>query len=111
MFKQKSTFIWVGLVALVVVVTAVYLGNRLLNGDNSLLRNVQVDKSEISPNADGDSDATSISYEISRNATVSIYFENEAGDRFYFRQEKPRGAGEYSVTFSGAAIRSSTWPR
>lgn len=101
MFNQKSTFIWVGLVALVVVVTAVFLGNRLLNGDNSLLRDVQLDKTEISPNADGDTDATNISYEISRNAAVSIYFENEAGDRFYFRQEKPRGAGAYSVTFSG----------
>jgi hypothetical protein len=101
MMKQKSTFIWVGAVALLVVITAVFLGNRLLNGDNSLLRNVQVDKAEISPNADGDTDATTISYEISRNATVSIYFENEAGDRFYFRQEKLRGAGEYSVTFSG----------
>jgi len=88
-------------VALVVVVTAVFLGNRLLNGDNSLLRNVQVDKTQITPNADGDSDATTISYEISRNATVSIYFENETEERFYFRQEKPRGAGEYSVTFSG----------
>lgn len=101
MIKQKSTFIWVGLVALLVVVTAVFLGNRLLNGDNSLLRNVQVDKTEISPNADGDTDAANISYEISRNATVSIYFENEAGDRFFFREEKRRGAGEYSVTFSG----------
>ena len=101
MFKQKSTFIWVGIVALVVVGTAVFLGNRLLNGDSSLLRNVQVDKTEISPNADGDTDATTIAYELSRNATVSIYFENEVGDRFYFRQEKPRGAGEYRVTFSG----------
>jgi hypothetical protein len=101
MIKQKATFIWVGFVALVVVGTAVFLGNRLLNGDNSLLRNVQVDKTEISPNADGDTDATTISYEISRNATVSIYFENEAGERFFFREEKARGAGEYSVTFSG----------
>lgn len=101
MIKQKSTFIWVGLVALVMVVAAVFLGNRLLNGDNSLLRNVQVDKTEISPNADGDTDAANISYEISRNATVSIYFENEAGERFFFREEKRRGAGEYSVTFSG----------
>ena len=101
MFRQKSTFIWVGIVALLVVIMAVFLGNRLLNGDNSLLRNVQVDKAEISPNADGDTDATTIAYELSRNATVSIYFENDAGDRFYFRQEKPRGAGEYRVTFSG----------
>ncbi|WP_420642106.1 hypothetical protein [Candidatus Leptofilum sp.] len=101
MMRQKSTFIWVGLVALLVVIVALFLGNRLLNGDGSLLRNVQVDKGEISPNADGDTDATTIAYELSRNATVSIYFENEAGDRFYFRREKPRGAGEYRVTFSG----------
>jgi hypothetical protein len=101
MFRQKPTFIWVTIVALFVVGTAVLLGNRLLNGDSSLLRNVVVDKAEISPNADGDTDATTITYEISRNATVSITFENEAGDRFYFRREKPRGAGEYRVTFSG----------
>lgn len=101
MSKQTSTFMWVGVVALAVVVAAVFLVNRVVNGDNSLLRNVQVDKTQISPNADGDTDATSISYEISRNATVSIYFVNEAGDRFFFRQEKARGAGEYSVTFSG----------
>ncbi len=42
-----------------------------------------------------------ISYEISRNADVSIYFENETGDRFYFRQEQPRGVGEYQLLFSG----------
>ncbi|MFQ5434741.1 MAG: hypothetical protein ACE5FD_07680, partial [Anaerolineae bacterium] len=42
-----------------------------------------------------------IQYQLSRNATVSIYFENEAGDRFYFRRDKPRGAGEYEVLFSG----------
>lgn len=101
MFRQKSTFTWVAVVALLVVGTAVFLGNRLLNGDSSLLRNVVVNKEEISPNADGDTDATTVSYEISRNATVSIYFENETGDRFYFRREKPRGAGEYRVTFSG----------
>ena len=101
MMRQKSTFMWVGLVALLVVIAALFLGNRLLNGDGSLLRNVQVSQSEISPNADGDTDATTISYEISRNAAVSIYFENEAGDRFYFRREKPRGAGDYRVTFSG----------
>jgi hypothetical protein len=101
MMRQKSTFLWVGVVALIVVMTAVLLGNRLLKGDNSLLRNVQVDKLEISPNADGSTDATTIAYEISRNATVSIYFENEAGDRFYFRREKLRGAGDYRVTFSG----------
>ena len=31
------------------------------------------------PNADGESDATPISYELTRNAVVSIYFEDEDG--------------------------------
>lgn len=80
---------------------AVLAGSRLLNGDRSLLRNATVRDSVITPNADGVTDATPISYELSRNATVSIYLEDTAGDRFYFRQEKPRGAGEYEVLFSG----------
>ncbi|RMG97701.1 MAG: hypothetical protein D6706_08255 [Chloroflexi bacterium] len=65
------------------------------------MRNVTVTHEKITPNADGDNDVTQISYELSRNATVSIYFENEAGERYYFRKEKPRGAGEYRVLFSG----------
>ncbi len=99
---EKRTTPWiVAVIALVVVATAVAIGWRVVNGDNSLLRNVSTGHEAITPNADGSDDATQISYEISRNATVSIYFENEAGERFYFRQERPRGTGEYSVLFSG----------
>lgn len=93
--------LWVALIGLIVVATAVAVGWRLWNGDSSLLRNTAVADTQITPNADGDSDVTTISYEISRNATVSIYFEDEAGERYYFRQEKPRGVGEYRVQFSG----------
>ncbi len=89
------------LIAAAVVLLAVWLAGRLLNGDNSLLRNVEVRDALITPNADGVDDATPIRYELSRNATVSIFFEDAAGDRFFFRQEKPRGAGEYQVLFSG----------
>jgi hypothetical protein len=100
--SEKRTTPWiVGLIALVVVVTAVAIGWRVVNGDNSLLRNVSVGHEVITPNADGSDDATQIDYEISRNAAVSIYFENEAGDRFYFRQDEPRGRGDYRVLFSG----------
>ncbi len=101
MSSKLSTPLLVILIAAVVVLAGVLLGGRLLNGDTSLLRNVVVDAPLITPNADGDSDATAIRYELSRNATVSIYFEDAAGDRFYFRQEKPRGAGAYEVLFSG----------
>ena len=45
--------------------------------------------------------ATLFQYELSRNATISIHLDNAAGDRFYFRQVKPRGAGAYEVLFSG----------
>jgi hypothetical protein len=88
-------------VAAVTVMVAVAVGWRLLRGDNSLLRDVSVEKARITPNADGEEDATSIRYRLARNATVSIYLENENGDRFYFRREKARGAGDYQVLFSG----------
>jgi hypothetical protein len=101
MSEKRTTPFIVGLIALVVVVVAVAIGWRVINGDSSLLRNVSVSHDQITPNADGSDDALSISYEISRNAAVSIYFENEAGDRFYFRQARPRGTGDYSVLFSG----------
>lgn len=88
-------------VAAVVVLIAIFLGARLLNGDRSLLRNATVRFDTITPNADGDRDATPIAYELSRNAAVSIFLENAAGERFYFRDDKSRGAGDYEVLFSG----------
>jgi hypothetical protein len=91
----------VGLVAAALVLIALLAGARLLNGDRSLLRNATVRYDAISPNADGERDATPIAYELSRNAAVSIFLENDAGERFYFRQDKSRGAGDYEVLFSG----------
>ncbi len=101
MSSKLTVPLLVVLIAIAVVALAVLLGGRLLNGDSSLLRDVAVRDALITPNADGVADATPIRYLLSRNATVSIYFEDAAGDRFYFRREKPRGAGEYEVLFSG----------
>lgn len=66
-----------------------------------LLRDVVVDPSRISPNADGDTDVTQIRYSLSRSAYVSIFFENEDGDRFYFRKDRRRSPGSYSVLWGG----------
>lgn len=101
MSQRKYTPYVAALVALVFVVAAVALVWRLVNGDSSLLRNVSVGHALITPNADGQTDATPIQYTLSRNANVSIYFENTAGERFYFRRAQPRGAGDYRVLFSG----------
>lgn len=98
---DNSARIWIALIGLIIVVGMVLLGSRLLNGDNSLLRNVSVDDTQITPNADGELDVTNIQYELSRDANISIYFENPAGDRFYFRQDNLRDSGLYEVQFSG----------
>ena len=66
-----------------------------------LLSNVSFAPEAISPNADGDADATRIHYELAQNATVSIYLESGDGQRHFFRNAQSRSAGVYDVLFSG----------
>jgi hypothetical protein len=73
-----------------------------------LLSDVTVSKAAISPNADGVDDATEITYTLRRPADVSIYFENAAGERFYFRDNRRRAPGEYSVLWGGVVDQPET---
>lgn len=98
--KQISPLL-VTAVAAVVVLIALFAGWYILSGSRDLLEDVSFSKTEITPNADGLDDAATIHYEITQNATVSIFFENESGERHYFRQDEARGVGKYSVNFSG----------
>lgn len=86
------------LIALVVVSAA---GLLLLRPPADLLNSAQFSHTQISPNADGTDDLTTISYTLSSSATISIYLDNDAGDRYYFRRDERRAAGNYSVQFSG----------
>lgn len=90
-----------GLIAILLAAVAGAIIWRVYQGDSTLLRNVAISSDRMTPNADGDSDLIRISYDVSRNATVSIWFEDESSERFWFRREKPRGTGEYQVLFSG----------
>lgn len=101
MMQSRYTPLLAAGVALLVVVLAVAVGWRLVRGDDSLLRHVSFSAPRITPNADGDTDAVLIQYELSRNAVVSIHLMDEAGQQYVFRNERLRGAGEYSVYFSG----------
>lgn len=101
MNASKRTSLVTVVIAVALVAVALLVITRLYRGDDQLLRNVSVSMDTITPNADGDSDITPIEYEITRNADISVYFENEAGDRFYFREAKSRGVGHYRVLFSG----------
>lgn len=55
----------------------------------------------ISPNADGVEDATEIRYSLRRPANVSISFEDADGNRTYFRADRRRAEGDYSVLWGG----------
>ncbi len=98
--NRKTAFI-ATIISIVLAFAVGALIWRSFRGDSTLLRNVSISTTQMTPNADGDNDLIQINYEISRNATVSIYFEDEAGDRFYFRRDRRRGVGEYQVLFSG----------
>ena len=91
----------VGLIAGILVIIAIGIGWRLERGDSHLLRSAQFSADQLTPNADGEDDILLISYEIARNATVSISFQDEMGNNYYFRRQKARGIGEYEVFFSG----------
>jgi hypothetical protein len=72
------------------------------------LYDVKVAPALISPNADGQQDVTEVFYSLRRTATVNIYFENEAGERFYFRQDQRRSPGDYRVQWGGVVDEPHT---
>lgn len=81
---------------------------RLDPGVGPLLYDVLVSPDSITPNADGNQDVTEIQYSLRRTAQVSIYFENEDGERFYFRETRRRSPGDYSVFWGGAVEEART---
>jgi hypothetical protein len=90
------------LVELVFILAVVLAGCGQLNvAIGPLLYDVRMTPDVISPNADGSQDITEIFYSLRRTATVSIFFDNAAGERFYFRRERRRSAGDYTVQWGG----------
>jgi hypothetical protein len=101
MMRFQHSRLVVTAIATTVVIIAVAAAWLFLRGDPDLIRDVMVEHQTITPNADGDRDATAIGYELTRNAKVSIYFDDQNGERYYFRRERPRGVGTFEVLFSG----------
>lgn len=68
-----------------------------------LLYDVEFYPEVISPNADGHDDAANIRYKLSRNASLSVYFIDEAGERHYHRNGERRSAQNesYWTLFGG----------
>ena len=90
-------------VILTLVATAALLGVAWLSLSPAgpLLRSAEFSLQTITPNADGESDLTRITYDLDRPAYVSIYFVGQDGTRHDYRDQKPRDSGEHSLLFSG----------
>ena len=67
-----------------------------------LLVQVSLDPAAISPHAGSPNMSTTIHYQVTRPADVSIYLVDAQGTRHAFRQDQPRAAGSYDALFSGA---------
>ena len=87
--------------ALAALIVAGIVGYVILRPPGPLLSGASFDITQISPNADGIDDITTLRYSLSEPARVSIYLENEIGDRYYFREEQQRSSGDFQVLFSG----------
>ncbi|HEY72340.1 MAG TPA: hypothetical protein G4N99_03630 [Thermoflexia bacterium] len=73
-------------------------------GEKQLLNQVSFSADTITPNADKDTDVLVITYNLSRSAEVSIYFEDNDGNRYYFRDHIHHGPSveePYQVYFAG----------
>jgi len=90
-----------GLVALALTAGALGAAWLLLNPGGPPLQAASVSHAALSPNADGVDDVAVIRYTLRRPATVSLYLVDAAGQRYDFRREKPRPAGDNEVFFSG----------
>ena len=101
----------VGLPAVVGIALLALLAGFISTGCSfrPLLHDVEVTPDRISPNADGDVDVTQIFYKLRRSANLSIYFENEQGERFYFRDSRRRSKGEYNVYWGGVIEGETTF--
>lgn len=87
--------------------TATLLGLALILagcGPEPLLSEVSFSADRITPNADHDADVLVITYNLSRSAEVSIYFEDGDGNRTFFRDHvhhAPSVEQPYQVYFAG----------
>lgn len=88
----------ISLAALLAILTVGFLVSRPVG---PVITEAEFGSQTISPNADGTADVTTISYHIQREAKLSIYFEDSAGRRYYFRRDETRTWGDYSVLFGG----------
>ncbi len=92
-FALIAVFVGIGIIFIV--------GSLIISPPLPLIVSAGFDREVITPNADGDNDIATFSYELSRTATVNMTLTDENGQSFSFRDAQVRSDGEYAVLFSG----------
>ena len=98
---MRIPIIWLLGAAAIAMIGVWILGQVILQPNLPLITQAAFSSDSISPNADGSNDIAQFNYSLSRDARVSLSFENASGDTYYFRQDEPRFANDYEVLFSG----------
>jgi hypothetical protein len=99
--------LWAGWLRATMLLACLFFVGSVLEACSfhSLLYDVSVTPTTISPNADGQVDVARIEYRLARNANLSIYLLDDAGVKHYFRKERLRsrsvGGRSYRVDFGG----------
>lgn len=88
--------------ALILAFVIVVIGVLIIDPNYPLIIEAGFEQDIITPNADGENDVAIFSYELARNATISITITDEdSGDTYTFRSPQTNPAGLYNVAFSG----------
>lgn len=68
---------------------------------SALLLAVSLSSDRLSPNGDGVANEIFIDYSLARDSAVSIYFLDQQGKEYRFRNREPRSAGQFRARFDG----------
>lgn len=71
-------------------------------GGMPLVYDVGIQPEVLSPNADGVDDVARITYKVSRQCDIYIFFVDAQGREYSFREGNGRSPGEYEALFGGA---------
>ena len=85
------------------------LGTLVACAGGPLLKNVGVNPDTISPHVGASNAATTITYSLSRPATINIYLVDSQHAKHSLRENQARAAGDYQLLFGGA-VNDRTLP-
>jgi hypothetical protein len=94
--------LWILLLgAALAAVVVVVAGMLLIDPNRPLIASAGFEFEMITPNADGSEDIVPFSYTLARPANVTLSFEAPDGAVYFYREDRPRNAGDHRVLFSG----------